>query len=653
MLLEPIVTVLALLIGTWLLVAGKLGHVRFDWALLIVGIVAVTAWSSFSFYRENSSRISEQEVNGRPIEVAADGYVTSTTCRACHPDQYHSWHASYHRTMTQVATPASVLGDFDSPPQEIADSLFRRDDTFYIRLFNQAGVGSLEYPIELTTGSHHYQAYWYDVGQGRRIKLVPVIYLIDQQKWIPREAAFLTPPSTTPATLRSEWNANCIKCHTTHGRPRVANLSGRNWSAHLDTYVAEFGISCEACHGPAEEHVSVNQSPWRRYQHQQSDTADPTIVQPARLDHRRSAEICGQCHSIFEFPSDEAILSYSQDGFVYRPGDELSRTKTVIRPSVDKDSSFMKELLARNPNYIRERFWSDGMVRVSGREYNGLIESPCYQHGDMSCLSCHLMHKPVNDPRSLKEWANDQLKRGMESNQACIQCHRDFEDRVEQHTHHPPNSSGSLCYNCHMPHTTYGLLKAIRSHQIDSPSVQASIETGRPNACNLCHLDKTLSWTSNYLNQWFGIPVATLSKDEQSIAGSLLWLLKGDAGQRALVAWSMGWTPAVQASGEWWIAPFLAQLLVDPYAAVRFIASDSLQELPNYHSFSYDFTGPQEQRAKALKRALLIWNEQHEQAVESEIDQSQILLHVDGSLNHSEIERLLQQRDNSPMNLAE
>ena len=38
----------------------------------------------------------------RPIEVASDRYVSSRTCRACHPSQYASWHASYHRTMTQV-----------------------------------------------------------------------------------------------------------------------------------------------------------------------------------------------------------------------------------------------------------------------------------------------------------------------------------------------------------------------------------------------------------------------------------------------------------------------------------------------------------------------------------------------------------------------
>ena len=43
-------------------------------------------------------------------------------------------------------------------------------------------------------------------------------------------------------------------------------------------------------------------------------------------------------------------------------------------------------------------FWSDGMIRATGREFNGLMESPCYTRGEMSCLSCHEMHQKAGDP---------------------------------------------------------------------------------------------------------------------------------------------------------------------------------------------------------------------------------------------------------------
>ena len=311
--------------------------------------------------------------------------------------------------MTQVATAATVVGDFDNIDPRLADHLTRRGDKFFVRFGPKDSLASLERPIVMTTGSHHYQAYWYDGGQGRRLKLVPAVYLIDQQRWIPRDAAFLTPPNVAAATLVGEWNANCIKCHTTHGQPRVSNAMASSAEVILDTHVAEFGISCEACHGPAEGHVRANQNPVRRYLEHCSDAADPTIVQPARLDHRRSSQVCGQCHSVFEHLSDEDILEYSRDGFKYRPGDDLDQSRIIVRPKVHADPHLVSDSVRNTAEFISQRYWSDGMVRVSGREYNGLIESPCYQRGEMSCLSCHEMHKPADDPRPLKEWANDQL----------------------------------------------------------------------------------------------------------------------------------------------------------------------------------------------------------------------------------------------------
>ena len=48
-----------------------------------------------------------------PAPVEDEGFVTSDTCQACHPEQYGSWSDSYHRRMTQPATPANVLAPFD------------------------------------------------------------------------------------------------------------------------------------------------------------------------------------------------------------------------------------------------------------------------------------------------------------------------------------------------------------------------------------------------------------------------------------------------------------------------------------------------------------------------------------------------------------
>ncbi|HWO08134.1 MAG TPA: hypothetical protein VNN80_01600, partial [Polyangiaceae bacterium] len=44
-----------------------------------------------------------------PIELVAEaGYASSSACRSCHPAQYRTFHDSFHRSMTEVASAESV-----------------------------------------------------------------------------------------------------------------------------------------------------------------------------------------------------------------------------------------------------------------------------------------------------------------------------------------------------------------------------------------------------------------------------------------------------------------------------------------------------------------------------------------------------------------
>jgi len=236
----------------------------------------------------------------------------------------------------------------------------------------------------------------------------------------------------------------------------------------------------------------------------------------------------------------------------------------------------------------------------------------------------------------------------MERNAACLQCHSSFEKRPEQHTHHAAGSSGSLCYNCHMPYTSYGLLKALRSHQISNPSVKASLQTGRPNACNLCHLDKSLDWTAQNLFAWYKILPEELPLEDKTIAASILWALRGDAGQRALIAWHMGWTPAREISDDSWFAPYLAALLEDPYAAVRYIAGRSLKRLPAYGNFSYDYIAAPDALRRSSDLALDLWTK-----TAKPVANASLLLEKDGRLSQGAVESLQQSRNNRALDLQE
>ena len=590
------------------------------------------------------SATGEKVVTNRPIEVPEEGYVSSENCRSCHPHHFDTWKSSYHSSMTRVPSPESVMAPFDNVPLVLDGKnylLLRRGDQYLVRMDDPAWKGraqkapQVERQIVMVTGSHNFQAFWLPTGHGRNLSIFEFCFRIDENRWMPLKSAFLYPPKAPPLRDQQHWNTNCIACHAVVGKPR---LSAKN-RMQADSHVVEFGIACEACHGPGEEHVLANQDSAGLSEANFSAGSDPTIVNPPTLPAPRNSEVCGHCHSIQRLSLDQ-LKRWNLHGTSFHPGDDLTSSRQFVTEG-DK------------------HFWSDGMIRVSGREYHGLTNSPCFLHGDqekgiMSCFSCHQLHQTSDDERDVKEWADDLLIAGMRGNQACTQCHPQFKDeqRLADHTFHAPDSSGSSCYNCHMPHTTWGLLKGIRSHQVNSPSVEASLVTGRPNACNLCHLDKTLEWTSDHLSQWYDIPKPELDEDTRSIAASILWILRGDASQRALLAWGMGWAPAREASGAEWMAPYLAQLLPDPYDAVRFRAYVSLRELPGYANFQYDFAASPAHRHRAKEQAFDIWNEVSKTGIRRS-GQEEVLINSSGSLMNEVFARLRSQRDHRPVQLAE
>jgi hypothetical protein len=640
-------------------------HFRLVSGAALLALSAVVGWSSI---RSTVRLIPEDLITYRPIQVRGDGFVSSQTCKACHPSQYETWHTSYHRTMTQVATPESVQADFNGVDVSDVNGRFamkleRRGREFWVGLDDPDWDGKGERPtrihrqIVMVTGSHYQQVYWYRTDHGRVLGQLPAMYLIADHRWIPRSAAFMSPNTEPRRSETGRWNSVCISCHATHGKWAFDSPPGSRplETQVVDTKAAEFGIACEACHGPGQQHVARNRSPLRRYWLHLSGTPDPTTVQPVRLSPRISSEVCGQCHSVWELYDQAGQRKANDFGFPYRPGDELRDTRFVAQPGQNAGAPRMKELLAKYPSFVADSCWSDGMIRVSGREYNGLINSPCFENArteqqTMSCFSCHTMHKASDDSRSNGEWAaTHQISAGMDGNQACLQCHTRFKTNVTAHTHHQTDSTGSSCFNCHMPYTTYGLLRALRSHQISSPTVSASVQTGRPNACNLCHLDRTLAWTSQYLGKWYGTPETQLTPVQQTTAASLLWLVRGDAGQRALAAWSMGWPPAQSASGTSWMAPYLSLLLNDPYDAVRYVAFRSLRSQPGFADFVYDFVSPPPQRASDGLRAMNIWKSTR---VVRRTDPA-LLLDGEGWLNVDAVLTLLRQRDDHRVNLVE
>jgi len=570
--------------------------------------------------------------------------------------------------MTQIATPETVIANFDdvyvSDVHGDTMHLEQRDDEFWAT-FTEPGsaestIDQITRQVVLITGSHHQQIYWYSTGHDRALNVLPGVYIISENKWVPRSAVVLHPPNQSLSMIDGHWNAICLACHTTDPKTqfRAPFLDLPIEHQAVDTTVAEFGIACEACHGPATEHIQKHQNPLTRYRSYLSDEPDSSIIEPSSLSPQRSSQVCGQCHSVWEFYDSAGERYANAEGFPYSPGDELRETRFIPQPMKQLGSQALNAFVAKDPDFVAGSFWPDGMIRVSGREYNGLIDSPCFTNTEdhnssetMSCFSCHNMHKSTDDPRSISTWADThQVASNMDTNEACLQCHDTFRTNVPQHTGHAQDSTGSLCYNCHMPYSSYGLLKAVRSHTISSPSISETIEYGRPNACNLCHLDKTLSWTGAILEERYQIPIPELKKDEKQIAASLLWAMKGDAGQRALTTWAFGWAPAQAASGTSWMTPHLLELLNDPYEAIRFIAYRSLRQISGYETLEYNYLDSREERIKFALPLLQSWQASQ---VSRQRRDPELLVGNDGNLLFDEFRRILNQRDNRPIFLRE
>jgi hypothetical protein len=626
---------------------------RRGWRLLfrgtLVSFIGAALLTGYMTLRPKTAPVQPERV-ASPIVASTGLYATSTACRSCHPAEHASWHSSYHRSMTEVAAPGVIR----APAEDVRLTwrgreygLSRRGDEFWARLPDpdesaaraRAGrafddVVDVERRIVMTTGSHHYQTYWVPGVRGNELWQFPFIYHFESQRFIPRHDAFLQPPEDPVYWAR--WNSNCIQCHSVAGEPRHDPSVDR-----FESRAAELGIACEACHGPGAEHVRRHQSSSTRAA-QRDGATNPSIIHPGRLDPERASEVCGQCHSYF-VPNNPD--QWWESGFThdYRPGDALAASRRVL--DADRERASTEPSINASLDSL---FYPDGTIRVGGREWNGLKRSACFEAGSgerrLSCLSCHQMHGA--NP-------SDQLGEHGEANSACRSCHEAHVTRAAEHSHHAEPSSGSQCVNCHMPHTTYALLKGIRSHRITRPVVDVTPGAAL-NACNLCHQNQSLAWTSEWLERWYGQQPESGAAPAERWSATAVALLSGDAAARVIAAHQLGWVPAREVSGQHWQALVLSEALGDPYAAVRFVAHRSLLTQPGFEDFSFDFLAEPPARAERQAEAR---GRARELSANGGARRSgaRVALPVDaaGAIDPAFLEQLIKWRDERPIRISE
>jgi predicted CXXCH cytochrome family protein len=512
-------------------------------------------------------------IANQPLMHRNGGFTGSLVCRDCHLDHYDSWRRTHHAQMTQRPGADNVRGAFDGrvvryEGQEAKP--FRDGGKFLMDVptTNAETHGRRVAEVVLMVGSRRYQQYFEQQQRGDSIAFVrlPILWHIEQQRWMHLNTVFLGPDEADWNAHAATWNENCIFCHNTAPEPRArANAARANGLPQFDSEVAELGISCESCHGPGAEHARSQQDPLVRYSG--SLLAGAQTVNPTRLDQERSVSVCGQCHGARLPKPLSRVRDWFDTGPTYRAGDKLLEHVTPI----ERDT----KVLSGDPEQYALRFWGDGTARLSAYELQGVLASPCFRNGPMTCQSCHSMH--TGDPHG-------QLRPDRQGNALCTQCHEVIARDVRAHTHHDPAGSGSACVECHMPKIVYGVLEIHRSHRIELPDPARDAEAGRPHACTLCHTDQTLPWVAQQMQQWWGTkfraPTQRADRAPLTVPDAIASLHAGDAAVRAVYAAAFGRaTAAPVATATVAQRAHLAVAMGDGYPSVRWLAQRSLQQL--------------------------------------------------------------------------
>ena len=466
--------------------------------------------------------------------------------------------------MTQEARPETVQGDFTRNNSfeylGVKARMERQGDKFSMTLNFPDGRRQV-YPIDRTVGSRRIEQYV--SRQGDQYIRLPLAYDLTNRRWMSLNGSFFYPDGENFFQHQAVWDQNCVFCHNVKAQPQM-DAKVRN---KFSTEVAELGIACGACHGAAAAHAEAASSPFTREWWRFRDSAEKQIVLPTKLTTERSMMICGHCHGQRVPQPMDRIQEILTKGDPFNAGDDLAK---FYRP-VARDTKIGQFSFAA-------RFWQNGSPRLTAYEYQGILRSACFTKDEFSrginCLSCHSMHE--GDIKG-------QIKPENRTDKPCLNCHQQFAQPAQlvAHTGHKADSIGSHCYDCHMPRVVYGVMAIHRTHDITVPDASLTATQLVPNACNQCHLDKSVNWAIAESKRLWPRRFANTPSSSDEIFNQpegVRALFAGDALTRAMAAEALGFQiggGAMKLDANW-AAPFLIEALNDNYPIVRFFAANGL-----------------------------------------------------------------------------
>jgi predicted CXXCH cytochrome family protein len=310
--------------------------------------------------------------------------------------------------------------------------------------------------VAFVYGSRWKQRYFKKVGDD--YFPLPVQWDVAHRVWrkyfVPNNADWWA-PLYPPDNFQRPTGPLCDGCHSV------------NYDIKTKT-VSEWNVGCERCHGPGEAHAKT--------------PARDNILNPGRFDYVHASDTCIQCHSQGQPKGNPIEGKYYDWPVGYDVGKNLA------------DYWKLEEHKLGETNFMH---FADGTAHKNRMQGNDFVQSLMYARG-VTCFSCH-------DPHGTENVA--MVRRP--GNSLCLDCHGPNQQAgphaptIEAHTHHKAGSPGNECIACHMPKIAETISdQKVRSHTFHFVTPGDTETLKIPNACNLCHDDKSIEWAKAALESW-------------------------------------------------------------------------------------------------------------------------------------------------------
>jgi len=399
-------------------------------------------------------------------------FVGNKSCAECHEIEFNNWLDSDHDNAMDTAITETVLGNFENAEivtKEFTTKFYRKNDRFYVYTLGPEGKPG-EFEISYTFGVRPLQQYLIAFEKGR-LQCLPYAWDTENNEWYSLNERVYHGRDIPPndwlywTNNGQNWNAMCAECHSTNLKVNY-DLDSRDFN----TTWSEINVSCEACHGPASNHVN-----W-------SDIAEeerPEIPfygfdrKTVDLNTEQLLDQCAYCHARRSSMTDNGTT-----------GD-----------------SYLNHFI---PQIINSDFYyPDGQIKEEDYVFGSFTQTRMYK-SHVKCSECHEPHN---------------LRTKQQGNLLCLQCHEWQDYDSEKHHFHKPTGEGqsasltengfynkgdgTQCVDCHMTGEIFMGADFRRDHSFRIPRPDVAQKTGSPDACTGCHKEESFDWAIGKLKEWY------------------------------------------------------------------------------------------------------------------------------------------------------